>query len=433
LKSFRKLTPFLYSDGEAKKVVTDICKDPKMIYLESDYSNYDRTIPPDFLNALVSAIVRGAGVSDELKKKADLLMQLCNHDNWIVLPDWSDVRGKGIAFQVDKSALFSGLKITGEGGSIANLGSIFLGHLINKTMTADELVSYATKWLDSVSIKASNKSFASWADFAVKEPSKFSWYKSFGFVMIQSDDTEIISTDEKRSRIWARAFVKGATVLGFKSSLSFGDRYLMRSLFLGGDEPVGQRIMQNSISSEEPEVDALIFLVGLAMRSEGINFVKTFDPFGTNTTSDLRRKIFNSPSGKPYVDYVQKSLKWMSNLITQQKSEVARPASTYLDVLSDSMTGSVQALGEVDRIRRSLLNSLATREKDKAEGLNDLGKSLYYLWKNRFSPGNAMLLEQMIFNNEAMQANLKSVISKESKVYKFACHHMLIEPYEYIR
>lgn len=390
-KALRKMIPGLFHDGITRVSDISYLKKENPFLLESDFSNYDRSIPVDVISHLASEYAK----LTRRPKYWESALNQTQFDIPLIWPDHvSGERGRGWVFTPKSLALLSGLKITSEIGSFMNIIINIAGWLETGYKTRAQTIAYLTSRLSS--------------DYSKPE------------VLIQSDDTLLIDGDFSKLVAKAEAFETGAKMAGIKSSLSFGDKFLMRHLSSGSDLPVASRIWQNTLNNEDPQQDPLVFSVGLAVRTDGILGYKTFDPFSTGKVqkiSVMRAKFETlmlqslvtmlTKSAVPLVEPIK-----MLRLLIDAGEEMVRTDSQYCTFPTAYTT-------DIDVKRRTFLLALAKRE---AESLTAHSSSAYIseLLRNSASPAAALTLETILREHPQLRNLVGQLVIKEHEFYSFA-------------
>jgi len=406
-KALRKIIPGLYHDGETRTAVLKGLRDQKPLLLESDFSNYDRTIPNDVMADFMKSYCASLPNSDYwlailLQTQRDLPIVWGDHI--------SSGRGHGWVFQVESLALLSGLKITSEVGTYMNLLINIAGWLNTGYMTKAEVFSYLT--------------------LASRDPN---WKQTFAtnppLVLIQSDDTQLIHSRRDDLFKLYDAFKAGSDAAGIEAKIELGDKFLMRHMTAGIDQPVLARIYQNTLSNEEPPEDAIKFLVGLAVRTDGVGGWKTFDPFFTGTNvgmtkvdRDIGILVFTSLLG-----------------FTSTSASVIHEATEFISLIISGLEGSVERNGRfyvtelvgraLDGKRDKYLRALASQEAklflNRASADTTLTRAeamtlLNQLRKNQQSPSAMLTLEYLKHHVAELEKVEKMMVEKENRFYRFA-------------
>lgn len=393
-KTLRKLIPGLYHDGSLRRDYISVLKQSDYLHMESDFANWDRNIPNDVMSYFFYRFSRHLPRSDYW---FGVMTQ--SHRNLNIV--WGDQvlgsRGLGYVFKADVLGLLSGLKITSEVGTFMNLIVNITGWIKTGFMSESQIVDYL---LGVINGRAKDL---------------------VPIVMIQSDDTLLNSKDPKELSRLAKAFVEGSSLAGVKAEVNFGDKFLMRHLTRGVDRPVTSRIWQNTLSNEEPVSDSLIFLVGLAMRTEGILGQRTFDPFKV----DLIQKV-----GSVEMSYSKEVLESLLGFVSTS-SQVIPEAKEYLSLLlgsSQRMQTSGKMSNEdsssINDSRKRFLQALAFREQRDFLNSTDVNKKLatmlYKLHKDQASPNSKWRLDALQQMSPGVDSIIANISKKEEQFYVYA-------------
>lgn len=408
-KALRKMMPGLYHDGEAKKNRLNVLRKDKPWIAEADYSNYDRFIPINLFMKFTELYLSG-------KPNSKYWYDVCNtlhHGLPLVWPDYvgSD-SGRGWAFYPSSLGLLSGVKITSEVGTFVNSIINGQGYIDAGLGNEAALTKYLSQYV--------NKPVGSGTEY---------W-------QIQSDDTLLQSSNPDIVFKLGNAFNANVKKAGLKSSLEFGDRFLMRHMDGGRDTPVPARVWQNTLSNEDPAVDPLKFLVGLAMRSDGILGQKTYDPFGTGMIQ---------PCSKIEIQFTCAVLDSILRFFTSAAKpqtlaieyvKIMLEAGNHMLVKVKGGTGSVKMnqsdATRLDLKRKAFLLALANREQEllklAGEGMSKASMQtlLYELHKQRNVPSSKMLLDLLTYSSTTFSSALSKVAQKEHTFYLFAMNKLKI-------
>jgi hypothetical protein len=404
-KALRKLMPGLYHDGSSKILRLDYLRRSKAYLTESDYSNYDRFIPVDIYMDFSRKYLKGM---DNAQYWMDMLEHL-HYGLPLVWPDYiPGSGGNGWAFNPGILGLLSGVKITSEEGTFIN--SIVNGQVFIEMGLGNEndLVEYLTQYKDA----------------PVGSKPEYWW--------IQSDDTAFINKDLGTLYKQGNMFGELVGKAGMKFELEFGDRFLMRSSAQGRDLPVPARVFQNTLSNEKPADDQLKFLVGLAVRTDGMLGYKTYDPFNTGKIQSV------SPAEAKITTRI---VKGMRNVLegASIKTPDALSFLMRLEEAGEKMVRRAEA-GEtrltidpsftsgLDRFRSNSLQLLSVREQEELAKA-DISKAtslMYQLHKDKNIPSSAMTLDLLKKNMSGLDTILEKVENKENTFYQFAMKQLNI-------
>jgi hypothetical protein len=406
LKSFRKMLPGLYHDGESRKRRLYQLRSKNPLMLEADYSNYDRYIPVNLLLALVSGCLKYVKDSELWNQ----LYRALHYDLPLIWPDYSPHGSLGWLFYPGKVGLFSGVKVTSESGTLLNsvvcLQSVIDAGIISERDAVDYLIQYRD---DSSAIGSKEE-----------------------YYYVQSDDTLLLHTDPHKLKALGEAFNVNAARAGLKGEVSVADRFLMRHMMKGIDAPVLARIWHNTMQNEEPVTSPLKYLVGLVMRSDGALGHKTFDPFDTGRLRPIPRYE---------IEFTLKIFKSLAELLSQASkvhnealkyiNVIIRAASSMLDQCDDTFSScrlDADAANLLDNIRIKALNDLAILELRRMDGSKLSSSYLYQLHKDAHSPSSSMLLDSIVAYDNSFISKMADISDKEHTFYLYAMKTLGIDP-----
>jgi hypothetical protein len=403
LKTIRKMIPGLYHDGAAKVQRTKVLQTTNPYVSEADYSNYDRFMPVNLFMRFMAGYLAD-------KPNGQYWLDMCHalhHRLPLIWPDYvGESKGRGWVFTPKKLGLLSGVKITSEEGSFIN--SIVNGqsYLDAGLGSEDDLVAYLTMYKDE----------------SVPIGSRPHYWD------IQSDDTAHYSKDFTVLKKLGDSFLHNVKKAGLKGELMIGDRFLMRSVTLGRDTPVPSRVFQNTLQNEAPITDELTFLVGTAMRTDGMLGQKTFDPFGTKLIQPtLLVEV------KYSLNVIEQLLTFLRTARVKQYEAInylehmQKAAKLMLASGSPTPTMPSEIAAEISKLRLKYLDMLATREQQlamKGESEQTLRSMLYSLHKNSNIPSQKMLLDNILKANPQFGSILDTIAARENTFYKMAMGHI---------
>lgn len=402
-KTLRKMIPGLIFDGDIRTKTFAFIKSRKPYLMESDYSNYDRTIPNNLMKAFFAGYCNGLPHSDYYFA----LLQQTHSNLSLIWPDWTtDQRGVGFAFNVSELGLLSGLKITSEIGTFCNLLVVIKSLVEAKLFTEETIYDYL--------ISQQGNSFA--------DP----------YYLIASDDTLLIHPDLDKLRDLVNHFIANAELAGLKGKLEIGDRFLMRHMHHGKDTPLIARVWQNTLSNEEPYIDPLKFIVGLCARTDGLLGVKTVDPFKTGKNTG-----FTSIEKTLYTTVLQELLKFLESANVKVDTAVS-----FTKLLLAAIDGAFQRdktwflkdgdITRINHIRNRVVSLLATQELKKMElqiGSTQLSAWLNQLHKNAYSPTTSMLLDEITALSTSIATKFSELFAKEHQFYLYAMKRLGLNRY----
>lgn len=402
LKGVRSILPGLYHDGESKLKRTAILQQAaasKSLFMaEADYSNYDRFIPIDIMEEIIKMF---SDLTDSPSYWHEAAMYL-HRDANLVWPDFSSVsEGNGWLFKPGDLGLMSGVKATSEAGTLVN--SVINAEVLARTYKWDEnrLVDYLTQYLDSSS------------------GSKFEYY------YVQSDDTELIAKDPISLFKQGEFFTLAVTKAGLKGSVELADRFLMRHTYAGDDRPVPSRVWQNTLSNESPPENEIIFLAGLASRTDGMLGMKTVDPFQTGSLQSV------TATEALYTIEVIKNLKqFLSTAATPSKTGILildtflkdydRIVAAYKNDPQSLITPNKTIALKLNELRKEVSVMLANFEMSKNITLND--SWLYQLFKDRNIPSSQLIVDQLTAMNASLGHKISEFAAKEHAFFIYSAN-----------
>lgn len=370
-KVLRLLTPGLYHDGPTMDARLKYLATHKRHTIEADYSNYDRFIPQNVMDKWIQGYAKTTNHPDFVK---DLLMYPFKGMP-LIWPDSIGGDGRhGIIISSKSNGLFSGLKITGDYGTMNNNTVVGAGLINNGIMSKHEWIQYQMGYING----------------DVKPGQEEYW--------IQSDDTQLFDSSIPGLIKKNNAFVQAVKQAGLKGSITASDRFLMRHISDGRDAPLVTRIFQNTISPEVPVTNPLIFTVGFMMRTEGLLGIKTFGPragvltavpreellFTKMVLEDLKHVISNAAIPvKQVIDFIDVLLVTSNSMIAQLgDNKAVLPDRSNVKKLKDMKT--------------HVLNQLAAFELQQLKQGDTDHSMLYALLRDSNSPSSKLLLDTIV-------------------------------------
>lgn len=407
-KAVRMILPGLYHDGPSKVRRTAMlqaqAKANSLFMAEADYSNYDRFIPTDMMREIIKMFTDRTDAPDYWQTAAMYLHDDAN----LVWPDFSSVSdGNGWLFKPGTLGLMSGVKATSEAGTLVN-------SVVNAEVTAraldwseDQLVSYLTQYVD--------------ADAG----SKFEYY------YVQSDDTELIARDPQTLFRQGQTFNEAVKKAGLKGSVELSDRFLMRHTFGGEDRPVPARVFQNTISNETPPENEIVFLAGLASRTDGLFGIKSVDPFQTGMLQNVTaiEAYFSLRMLEIVRGFVANSAapsRIALIIIDALISEKTKIEAAYEKGPSTIFSPDKRVALKLHELRAEVSHLLADFELSKTRTLSD--SWLYSLFKDRNIPSSQLILDQIIALNPALKSKIATFAAKEHGFFLYACDVIGVKP-----
>lgn len=402
-KTVRKLMPGMFFDGSAKKQRLKQIKDRKAWLAEADYSNYDRFMPINLFSVFYSVYL-------DRFEKADYWKSMCSYLHKglpIIWPDYvPGSSGRGWVFR-PTYGLLSGVKVTSEEGTFINALVNVQALIDSGILTEKTAVDYLTMY-----VKGGNSAVGSGKEY---------------FFIMSDDDLLVCDSPDQLYKL-GKAFSDNSAKAGLKGSLEIGDRFLMRHCEKGKDSPVPSRIWQNTLSNEEPYTDILKFMVGLAMRTDGILGHKTYDPFVTGRLQSITQ------AEAIYSLAMLKSLKEFLGSATHKVQD----GVAYLDLLIEAgelmtlnkkaaLTKQVTMPGDIatrlDNIRKGAIADLAKAELAKLSATNSNSFTnawIYQLHKDRHVPSSMMLLDQIEGLSTGVRSAIDQITGLESTFFRHA-------------
>lgn len=427
MKSFRLWLPGLYHDSLPKanrgRVITQASRRNECYLAEADYSNYDRFIPVDLVEKITSMF---ASRTNRPEFWSDIGMHLHRQAS-IIWPDYSGGdRGHGWVFKPGTLGLMSGVKLTSETGTLINSVVNAAALAKAKGWSVDQLASYLGQYIDRPYAKVGSK----WEHY-----------------YIQSDDTLLIGHNLKSLSRQGENFLEAVDAAGLKGSLDIGDRFLMRHCEGGRDLPVVSRVWQNTLSNEEEPADELVFLAGLAARTDGLCGFRTIDAFQlgdlykmskteallTHAVLTSLRKFITTAAVKSTT-----ALKLIDGLlsvlkVTDSDFERLESASSQAFLLQPHSI-DVSAIPDVNALRKAITQALAERERElAAKGTASVLASswIYKLFRDRHVPSSSLILTQLAGEDASIRAELDKFAGLEHNFFLYAANELGLKPLEY--
>jgi hypothetical protein len=412
-KTIRMLLPGCGHGGEIKLLRAEHHKTwasgGKFHMAEADYTNYDRFIPVDIIRELALTVSEWTDDPEFWQQGSMYLFDDAN----LVWPDFSSlVDGNGYLFKPGQLGLMSGVKTTGDMGSLVN--SVINAQALanSKNWSEDQLYDYLTMYVNAPA------------------GSKYEYYH------VQSDDTLLIDTSLDLLYHRGTHFDEAARLAGLKGSVELGDRFLMRHYTSGGDRPVPSRVWQNTISNETPPLNELIFLAGLSSRTDGLMGMKTVDPFSTGSTQHI------TLAEAKFTIEVMKSLKLFMGTEARFKSKLGLEiCDTFLlqqgfiesqgGSLSKKWASTGDTKVKLDRTRSNISKLLAQQQLSVAMAGSDEKSTaawLYELYKDRNVPSAALILEELIALDPSLNTKIEGLIAKEHAFFEYASKEVGVKP-----
>lgn len=402
-KAWRMSLPGCNHSGDIKsrraKVQREAADKKELWMAEADYSNYDRFIPVDIIREMVTHVSNHFPNSEYWRDASMYLFDKAN----LVWPDCSSVvEGNGLLFTPGPLGLMSGVKTTGDLGTIVNSIVNLKALALTKKWNVDDMVRYLTQYQEKG-----------------LEGSAYEYYN------VQSDDTLIIDRTPEELYLRGVVFNEVAKVAGLKGSIELGDRFLMRHYAGGADRPVPARVWQNTLSNESPPLSEIIFLAGLASRTDGLAGLKTVDPFGTGAVQKMTgvEARFTKAITMSLLKFVgsEAAVKSKTAITLLQRLSDVLPEAEIAAATRFQATGS-EKVG-LDSIRRGISSALAKEQLDAARAAAD-AKSvtawLYELYKDRNVPSAALILDELLALDPGLGQKIEALTAKEHAFFRYA-------------
>lgn len=409
MKAVRMLLPGCYHDGLSKtnrlRRLRNLSKQGKLFLAEADYSNFDRFIPVDIIDEITTHF---ASLTVNPPLWRDVAMHLHEQAS-IIWPDYSTLdSGAGWAFKPPRLALMSGVKVTGETGTLVN--SIVNGQALLNSYgwTETRLVEYLCQYEDS------NKEVGSMQEF---------YY-------VQSDDTELIASSLDNLKKHKDAFVELVAAAGLKGSSEFADRFLMRHIDKGRDTPVPARVWQNTLSNETSVRDEFVFLAGLSSRTDGLNGWKSVDPFQTGhhlTVSGAEaiftREMLNSLILFMDNAYVRSSV--AVKFLTNMRDMIPVIKNTAAHIVNQ-FRADPEIGRHLDSTRDGIIHALAQVQLAKNNNRESFAGWLSSLIRDQASPSSAAILDYLVDKVEHVQGFIRSVQAVDEEFFDWSSQTLKI-------
>jgi hypothetical protein len=408
MKAVKSCIPGMTFDREMRIKVASIMKSSSLSIIESDYSNYDRTIPHDVANKLFDIFGR-------LTKRPNYwssVLRATNTDVTLLWPDYLPNEKTSLwIFNAAKLGLLSGLKITSDEGTFINLLINISGWLKNGIMNEQQVYEYLT-----VCTRGSN------------------WISTLNIgdipLLISSDDTLMLANTPDKARAMEHAFQESAKAAGVKAKIAIGDKYLMRHMEEGRDAPVIGRVFQNTISGEDPVLNPGQFMVGLVTRTDGLAGCKTIDPFGTGK----RRRI--SLLERDLTVLLFSSLKEQFSTASSPIPDSIRFCDLYLTALAlanvqqDYCKVRDQEAHEIDEFRHKVMKDFAAAQLVlmSSESKAAIDSYIAKLANDEHNPTSARTLEEIVEMEPSLRPLLTALKAKEHTFYLYAMKQLGIDP-----
>lgn len=387
IKGFRNLLPGCNQSGPVKQArMQRLAKQP-LLTAESDYSNYDRNIPVNLVEAITDML---AQYTTDPAFYREMGMYL-HYDASVVLPDYlGPDKATTVVFKPGKAGLFSGVKLTAETGTLVNFVINLQALIDSESWSVQEAQNYilgaTTAGVDLVLHARRN-----------------SGHERF---LIASDDNYIIAPSISQLHAQGLAFDSLAKRAGLKSEVFLGTRFLMRDMIDGRDLPVVARVYQNTISNETPPEDELIFDVGFASRSDGLFGLKTIDPFSLGHTQ---------PVSKLERQFTRLVLTQLRELFTKA-AQVPAKSLRLVDSLISYGDGNSSVSKDIHELRRAIISELAARELSKVTAVDSY---IAALLRDRHKPSVELMLTEIFKLHPELEKQAAANMAKDHEFFLY--------------
>lgn len=401
-KVARMLLPGTYHDGPAKigrmATLKKMDSEGKLWLAEADYKNFDRFMAVDLIEEIVGWFTDLSG-SPSYWNPA---MMYLHKDASLIWPDFSSVTdGIGWVFKPGSLGLLSGVKATSDTGTLVN--SVVNGEALARTMewTEDQLFDYLMYHMS---------------------PNRKAPYE---YYYVQSDDTQLIQTDPELLKKHGDEFMKAVTAAGLVGSIELADRFLMRHIQAGRDAPVPARVWQNTLSNESPPESEIVFLAGLASRTDGLLGVKTVDAFATGKIRAITKQELE------FTQAVLRSIRSFMNSATLVSPTGLKLIDSLLAAGDTTNHSTFTADGSVlissSDIRNHIIKLLAQSQLEaNLAKPNAALKWIQQLLKDKNIPSSAAILAELVSQSSEIRKVISSITAKDEAFFKYASHTMAV-------
>lgn len=410
MKAVRMMKPGCYNDGPIMRARAKWMRSGELFMAEGDYSNYDRSMPYPLL----------------LEKFKNVYSSEPHFEYWkdmfihsykglpMIWPDYvPGARGRGYIFQPGALGLLSGIKHTSDIGTDANALICIDALLSAGIMSKKKMLSYLTRHVNG------------------SQPGS-----EFEYFNIQSDDAILMSRDYQELLTFGHAFKTSAAKAGIPLKFEVGDRYLMRHMSAGRNAPVPARIWQNTISNEDPYIDPLKFIVGLASRTDGLLGFKTVDAFANGShrsITEIERSFseqmllsimhFIKSAAHP----VREAIAFVQILIDAAQTNVDKEgrrwkmSSDFIPIINEKRRTYVQALAKADlALISDTVEFEQGGEKYKFMRPKALTTMFMQLRANQYSMSSLIVLDELVSESADYAKALNIATEMENQFYKMA-------------
>lgn len=380
---------------------------------EADFSNYDRYLWIGIMNFIISSCY-----GDTAKKKYYTDMFTHTYTKMpLIYPDYSSNGSVAHIVVPPSLGLLSGAKPTGEVGTFYN--SIVTGAgLLNKGII----------------------SYSEYKDYLCQGYTSGKPGHLFEHNLFQSDDNLIQAHSVMELLKKMESFKEAVTTAGLKASIEIGDRFLMRETVNGADLPVESRVYQNTLSGEDSVKDPIKFMVGFAMRTDGMLGLKSVDPFNSGKVHSItafgmaygvavikRLRNFFASASIP----VQSCIDLADVLIQAGESALTKAGLTYSETdlgqyVGKKVKGDESYLARLTQMREHAVHVLAQMElnSQNAQLFNENKSLISALKLDSNVPSQAFLIEQLIKIDSSYANAISAMDQKEHKFFNYAMKEM---------
>lgn len=410
MKATRMMKPGCYNDGAIMRARAKWMRTGDLFMAEGDYSNYDRSMPYPLLLDKFDKVYNG---EPHYQYWRDMFVH--SYKNLpMIWPDYvPNTKGRGHVFFPGALGLLSGVKHTSDIGTDAN-ALICIDALMDAgIMSKKQMLKYLTKHVNG------------------SQPGS-----QFEYFNIQSDDAILMSRSYDELLAFGEAFKKSAAKAGIPLKFDVGDRYLMRHMSAGRNAPVPARIWQNTISNEDPYIDPLKFIVGLASRTDGVLGFKTVDAFGNGAHRSITEteRAFTVAMLSSILHFlktashpVREAISFVQLLIDAGTRNVDTSAkrwkmeSDFIAPINEKRRAYVQALAKADL---ALISDTVTMTKgeDKYNFMKPKALTTMFmqLRANQYSMSSLIVLDELVSESQDYQQALNIATEMENQFYRMA-------------
>lgn len=418
--SYRKILPGASHDGPARSARLRTLRTQKPYLGNFDYSNYDRFQRSDMMRDFFV----GMYAKDSNAKYIGALFERTYKNVPLIFPALSGrTDASGLIVIPKKTGLLSGAKHTSTQGTLHNMIIFLAGQVNEGNWSLEEAKRYVRMYFDG------------------SQPGS-KWESAY----FQSDDTLLIGKTIVELEALMKCHAAAAAKAGIKATRAADDRFLMRHLGQGVDTPVTMRVLQNTLSNEHAERDPVIFLAGLAARTDGMLGQKTIDAFNTGKLNSVPR------ADAIIVQMVMRRMLGVLKTAAQPHAAAITLVSVILDAAA-KMTGIradasitaeiIERLGadgltqpvkmhsdyavKLDAIRHEAIRAVSLHQTNlKAD--DAFVRFLEQLRVDRNVPSAAMQLQFLQAMNSRASSVLAEAAAKEQRFFHSALSTLAIKP-----